>query len=459
VDSGYGLDLHELARAAAATSWVDAPGPVRDRVVELVSDVVATTALGSGRSELRVLATTFGLLTPDGPATVVGSARGWPAATAAFLNGCAVAADQLQDGHRPARGHPGAHAVPAVLALAEEAGSSGAEVLSAVLAGYEVGTRIGMMMGGTPTGVHDIGTWGQMAAAVATARLLAPLDVLAMHRAIELSAAAVLLTDAGTVFAGETGSHAFLGLSVQHGLTIGVSAVAGLQARPAALSRHLMSVAALAPTPVAAGIIDGRWVRWQVLEGYFKRYPTCAHLHGVNEAVDELVHRGVGADGIERIEVEVFAGAVQFGTAARTELAARFSIPTSVAVGLLTGRLDESTMTTAQVTSDEIMALGERVSVRHDPALDAGYPDGRPARVTVVHADGTRTVATAGRPRWDGDRRPGPAELAGKRDRLFQRRFGAAGAHAVGAALEALPAARNIAELSAALRRSAEMES
>ncbi|HEU4331650.1 MAG TPA: MmgE/PrpD family protein, partial [Lapillicoccus sp.] len=132
-----------LAAAVAHTSWSNAPPEVRDRVVDLVADCVAVAALGSGRSELRRLAEVHDRLTPPGPASALGSPRGWPALTAMYLNASAMAADQLQDGHRLARGHPASHVVPAVLALAEQVDADGTELLSAVLAGYEAGVRVG----------------------------------------------------------------------------------------------------------------------------------------------------------------------------------------------------------------------------------------------------------------------------------------------------------------------------
>ncbi|MEP6630839.1 MAG: MmgE/PrpD family protein, partial [Lapillicoccus sp.] len=205
-DPAQTADLAGLVAAVAGTRWADAPQPVRDRVVDLVADCVAVAALGSGRAELRRLLALHARLTPPGPSSVLGSPRGWPPLTAMLLNATALAADQLQDGHRLARGHPASHVVPAVLALAEQTGADGGEVLSAVLAGYEAGVRIGRAMGGTPAGVHDIGTWGQVAVAAATARLLAPGDADAALRAIELAGSAVLLTDAHTVFAGHAGS-------------------------------------------------------------------------------------------------------------------------------------------------------------------------------------------------------------------------------------------------------------
>lgn len=449
-----------LAAAASATSWATSPATVRDRVVDLVADTVAVAALGSGRGEIAALERAHAEWTPVGHATAVGSSRGWPAATAAFLNGSAVAADQLQDGHRLARGHPASHVVPAVLAFAEERACGGADVLSAVLAGYETGVRVGRAMGGTPDGVHDIGTWGQVAAAVAVARLLAPGDAGAVRRALELAAAAVMVSDAGTVFAGRTGSHAFLGASAQLGSTLGLAAVAGLEPLDGVLDRHLSQVAARSwhPAALADGLApDGGWGRYEVLEGYVKAHPTCAHLHGVNDAVQDLLATrlaGLAGRDVRAVEVRTFGGAAAFDAVATTELGARFSVPTSVAVALHTGRLDETTLTAETVRSADVQELAGRVRVVHDPALDAGYPGGRPASVRVDLADGTQEVASADRPRGDADRAFSREELRSKASRLLRSRFADSG-DPVLEAVHALASGGTVRGLGAALRRAA----
>jgi 2-methylcitrate dehydratase PrpD len=447
------MTVAALAAAVAATSWEASPGVVRDRVVDLVADCVAVSALGSGRPELVRLVEAHAVATPEGRATVVGSARGWPSSTAAFLNGSAAAADQLQDGHRLARGHPASHVVPAVLALAEERDLAGSEVLSAVLAGYEAGVRIGRAMGGTPDGVHDIGTWGEVAVSAAVARLLAPGDAAAARRALELAAAAVLLTDASTVFAGRTGSHVFLGASVQLGMSLGTAAVAGLEPEAGSLDRHLGAVAARAWDPTSLGTA-GAWESWEVLGGYVKAHPTCAHLHGVNDAVADLLAQGVHGRDVRDVEVRASAGAAAFAAVADGELAARFSVPTSVAVALVTGRLDENTMTDDAVTAPDVVDLARRVRVVHDPALDDGYPAGRPARVRVTLRDGSEHGAAADRPRGDADRAFSRPELAGKAARLLAHRFGDAGADVL-AAVHALADGGRARDTGAALRRAA----
>src|SRR5262249_49240711 len=65
---------------------------------------------------------------------------------------------------------PGTHGGPGALAVAEERRLDGRRLLEAIIAGYEVGSRIG---GATTAraNVHSHGTWGTISTAVAVARL------------------------------------------------------------------------------------------------------------------------------------------------------------------------------------------------------------------------------------------------------------------------------------------------
>jgi len=295
-----------------------------------------------------------------------------------------------------------------------------------------------------------------VAVAAAVARLLAPGDAAAARRALDLAGAAVLLTDAGTVFGGSTGSHAFLGASVQLGSSLGLAAVAGLATPAGALERHLARVAARAWTATELHPGNGAgWQPYEVLGGYVKVHPTCAHLHGVGDAVADLVDRGVRGADVRSVEVRTTAATAAFAAVADDELAARFSVPTSVAVALLTGRLDETTLDGPTVASAAVRSLAGRVQVVHDPALDAGYPAGRPARVTVTLADGRELRAECGRPRGDADRALTRGELAGKAERLLTARFGPAAA-ALLPAVHALGSGGTARELGAALRAAAQ---
>ncbi|MGH8995855.1 MAG: MmgE/PrpD family protein [Acidimicrobiales bacterium] len=452
--SGQPLATVVLGRAAADTLFADTPEPVRQRATYLVADVLATMVSACGRDDVARARTAFPAGTGD--ATVVGWAEGADPGSAALLNGLTGAAEQLQDGHRLGRGHPASHVVPAVMAVAEATGATGPDLLSAVIAGYEVGVRVGMAMGGTPDGVHDLATWGTIGAAAGVAHLLSAASAPVVAAAIELAATAPVLPDAAAAFGGSTGQHAFLGLGAHLGVVWGSLAVGGLRAPPGTLERHFGARVGRSFDPsVISGSVtaEGRWCRYEILEGYVKRHPTCAHLHGVNDAVEDIIARLTsGPDDVRSVLVETYGAAAIFDEPyPANDLAARFSIPYTVAVALVSGRLDNSSFAPPWIDSEAVRDLARRVEVRHRPDLDGGYPGGRPAVVTVDRSHGGPVRAEVSVPRGDGPGALGDADVVAKPGRLLARRVSAPRSEAVLTAVAGL-AKGEVAPLTEALR-------
>ncbi|WP_081615514.1 MmgE/PrpD family protein [Nocardioides sp. Iso805N] len=453
-----------LGQLAAAVRWDDAPEVVRARVLALTADVLATAVAALERPD--VVALRDAVAVGEGPSTVIGRAGGLPPAMAGFVNAVPIAREQLQDGHRRARGHPASHVVPAVLAVAEAHGASGTATLSAVLAGYETGVRIGLAMAGTPRGVHDIGTWALLGAAAGVAHLLSDGHAETIAAAIDSAATLPIAPDAHSVFAGFTAQNLYLPTAVQAAVLHGQAAAAGLRAAPGTLERHFASQVAGDP----AGLTD-RMQRllvppasspegWTVLDGYLKRHPTCALLHGINDAVEDLLEEALGEtdrfDRIDRIDtvlVRTYGAAADFDEIAPTnDMAARFSIPWTVAAALTLGTLDETAFTATTLDDARVRELAGRVRIEHDPELDAGYPAGRPAVVTVRFRDGTWVEAgcrTA--PRGDGPAALADPTVVSKPGVLLRRAVDPETADAVLAAVAAL-ADRGLAPLARELR-------
>jgi 2-methylcitrate dehydratase PrpD len=443
-----------LGRAAAATTAATTPSELNARTRFLVADVLACAVSAWARPELAALRVT--LLTGDGPASVIGRKHGAAPALAGLINALPVAAEQLQDGHREARGHPASHVVPAVLAAAELGDAAGPDLLAAILAGCETGILVGSAMGGTPDGVHDIGTWGTVGAAAGVAHVLSGGNASAVTAAIDLAAVTPTRPDAATVFRGATGQHLLLGLAVQSAVVAGTAAVAGLRAPDGTLERHFLPAVGrqVETAAIDDGTVAGRFGRYRLADGYVKRHPSCAHLHGVDDAVEDLLAVGpIDPARIVTIVVRTYAAAARFADPApASDLAARFSIPASVAAAIVggAGRLDRFR---PEVLADpSFTSLARRVRVVHDPALDAGYPDGRPAVATVTMTDGTVREARSERPRGDGPDALADQAVAAKPRQLLAAAAGEAGADSVLEAIDGL-GERGIAPLSGALRR------
>src|SRR5579875_519790 len=107
--------------------------------------------------------------------TVVGVGGLAQAEYAALLNGAAAHTLEMDDTHNASSTHPGSVVVPAALAIAEMTHASGRDLLAAIIAGYQVTTRLGMALGPAEQyarGFHPTSTCGVFGAATAAGLLL-----------------------------------------------------------------------------------------------------------------------------------------------------------------------------------------------------------------------------------------------------------------------------------------------
>lgn len=91
---------------------------------------------------------------------------------AAFVNSTMANELDLDDGHRLTKGHPGAVIFPAIFAAAEEYNVSGKNFLTALLVGYEVGIRAGILAHKLRPEYHCTGSWGSIGAAAGVSRII-----------------------------------------------------------------------------------------------------------------------------------------------------------------------------------------------------------------------------------------------------------------------------------------------
>lgn len=419
-----------LARAAAATRWRALPPAVQTQYRDLVRDTLAVIAAGHAHPVLVSLRATN--RREPGMCTVPGEAEGFTRQAAAFLNGAATTVLQYQDGHRMARGHPMSHVLPAAFALAEFENAGTEALLTAIVAGYETGVRIGCAMMGVAPGLHDAGTWGTIAAAVAATHLLSGGDAARLAEAIESAAAVALQPHRETAAAGAEAHHLYIGFGASMAVAIGESVAAGWRGHAGSLETFYgpRAGAAFEPRALMRGIDEARgtWSSFEAMNAYIKHHPTCAHLHGINDAVALLLAEERFAPGdITAIRVETYAHALEYDARlVPNDLAARFSIATTVALQCLTGGLEEAAF--ARIEEPAVRGLAARVEVRHLPTFDAGYPAGRPARVSLRLGDGRMLARTVTTPYGDATNPMRDADRIAKAERLLALRFTAAGA-------------------------------
>src|SRR5258706_10537925 len=147
------------------------PGEVKERIKLLILDALCCAIFGVDLEWSRILVTALAELDSSKACGVWGTDRRLSGPHAALANGTLVQSFELDDVHREGVLHVGAVTLPPLFALAElRPRMSGREFLTAAVAGYEIGPRVGQCMGQEHIlqGWHSGATLGVFSAAVRT---------------------------------------------------------------------------------------------------------------------------------------------------------------------------------------------------------------------------------------------------------------------------------------------------
>jgi 2-methylcitrate dehydratase PrpD len=409
-----------LAAHLAGISAVTVPAAVRDRAGLVLADTLGAIVAGQGDAAVRAMVRRHAMA--GGPCRLPGTdARAAPP-MAAFLNGFAGTALELDEGNYPAGGHPGIHAVAAALAEAEARDANGTLLLDAVIAGYEAGARVGMATRLRPA-AHPHGTWGTLGAAAAVAKLRGH-GAETTARVLEVAASLSLATSATAALRGGSVRNAYAGMAAQNGLLACDLAEAGVSGEPEGIAAVFGRVVGDAFD--GAAMVEGLGERWLITEAFFKQASCCRETQGALEALELLLAEApVAPESVAAIEVETFASAAALAEQApAASIAGRFSIPFTVATRIVRGHAWTEAFSEAAVADPETRALAARVAVREAPALTARLPRERVCRLSLrLHGGAVREKEVVGTP-GDPDR-PLPEEaLREKFRRCAEPAFG-----------------------------------
>ena len=362
-------------------------------------DTVGAMVAGSVQPENVRLAALAARRSPHGLSTLLGHGLKSDALLATFTNAAAGVALEMDEGNRLGGGHPAIHVIPAALAVAEELGLGGARLLEAVIAGYEIGSRIGGATVARPN-VHSHGTWGTISTAVAVARLH-ELRADEMRHVINLSAS---MTPANTwtpALEGATIRNAYPGRSGLEGILAVDLHQAGFSALDDAPSDVYGTILAERFDPEEA--VAGLGESYRIEQNYFKFHACCRMNHPALDAVMALraQHRFAGDDVAAVHVTSIPFGLRMLETAPRTMLGAKFSIPYAVAAALVLGRTDTAAFEERELDDQRILAMAKRIEVVADDEMALKRADYPTAHVKVKLRDGRVLSHTTGVVRGD----------------------------------------------------------
>jgi len=363
-----------LARYSSGLRFGDIPADVHAVVKHCVLDWLGVTLAGSREDAGRIVREEALEQGGAPQATLIGDGSRISVGQAALVNGTTSHALDYDDVHFAFLGHPTVTVLPAVLALAERDAHSGRQLMTAFVAGVEVGSRVGQYVTEAhyARGHHATGTLGTFAAAAGSARILG-LDAEACSTALGIAAtqAAALKSMFGTMC---KPLHA--GKAAANGQYAALLAKRGFSSRSDAIECSQGFADTQSPTCEAEGVLDGFGTHFHSRDFLFKYHAACYGTHAPIEALTRLKDaHGIDPHAVDKVEIRVPTRNLTVCNIhePRTGLEAKFSLRLVSAMALagkstsnIAGYVD------GLCTDQELVRLRDRMRVVGDSELERG---------------------------------------------------------------------------------------
>jgi len=397
-----------MAEFVANLRFEDIPADVRQRIKLLMLDSLGCALYGAKLEWSRRLQRRLGELDTTRMCAVWGTKQRISAPHAALINGTQVQGFELDDVHRQGMLHVGSVVLPALIAVTEfRQGLSGKEFLTAAVAGYEIGPRVGICMGPEhlEQGFHTGASFGVFSAAAGSARGL-KLDAAKTVHALGIAG-----TQAAGLMAAQFGAmvkRMHSGRSSQSGLYGALLAEAGftgiINVFESEYGGFCTTFSRSTDRFKIEELTAGLGSVWQTMGIALKFYSCVASNHTTLDALRLMQEEHpFGANDVEKIIVHCTqATAVHAGWKYQPQglTSAQLNLPYCVATLLLDGDVFVDQFSEDRVADAARMALAEKVDVREDPAYTAqGSKSRHLVRVEVQLKGGKKMerIVAAGR--------------------------------------------------------------
>lgn len=415
------IQIHPLATFAAQLRWDDVPEPVQRKAEDLWVDWFGSVLAGQNARPVHSIAR-FALSQgpASGPCEVVGQSTTTSPMMAALANAAAAHVAEQDDVHNGSVFHPAAVVFPPALAVAQSLGASGAQLMAACVAGYEVGIRVGEFLGRSHYRIfHTTATAGTLAAAAAVGHLLSLTPAQMQHA----------FGSAGTQSAGlweflrtaadskqlHTAHAAAAGLMAAYLAKDGFTGAQDIFTGPQGMA------AGMSTDAHPAKLSDGLGTRWATAETSFKWHASCRHTHPAADALLQVMqHNHLQPADLAQVTCHVHQGAIDvLGPVVQpsTVHQSKFSMGTVLALAARFGHAGLTEFDSHFLAPDTV-ALREKVRMVLDSEVDTAYPQRWIGKVTVQTTDGRTLHGRVDEPKGDPGNSLSRQEITDKALRL-----------------------------------------
>jgi len=380
---------NKLAHFILETTWDSLPKIVQERALICFLDNLMATLAGTITKSARIAADCALDLFRGDEATLFCTGRRASALGAAFANGVAANAVDIDDCGLYTWGHPGAQVFPTALAVSERLQASGMAMLAATVVGYEVMFRTGRCWYDNDPLLRGCGSWGSPGCAAIAANLnqlskIQTLNALGIADFHSPSLPLMRSVDEPTMD--------------KHG--IGLGAFTGLMSA---------ELAARGFTGITSILGNEKYQDWvgDIGDEYilpygisWKDFCCCAWAHPALYGVKKIQAKAnFSPDEVSRIVVEVYAEANHIGVKLpETTEEAQFNLAWPLAILMIDGEVGLKQILEPRLSDERVRTLAAKVELIISDELtrlyensERGDPEGtEAARVTIELADGRR---------------------------------------------------------------------
>ncbi|MGA0808424.1 MAG: MmgE/PrpD family protein [Burkholderiaceae bacterium] len=410
-----------LAQFASQLQATHIPEAVFLRCEELLVDWAASALAGyNARAVCTIREVSLGQGPNSGPCEILGGVETSSPFCAAMANAAASHVVEQDDLHNASVLHPATVVFPPALAVAQSLGVSGQEFLTACVAGYEVGIRVGEFLGRSHYKTfHTTATAGTLAAAAAVGHLLklSPSQMLHAFGSAGTQAAGLwaFLRDAADSkqlhTAHASGAGLMAAFLAHKGLTGAQDILTGKQGMAQGMSSD----------SDPGKLTHQLGQRWALMETSFKYHASCRHTHPAVDALLKVLNdHDLKPSDIQAVVARVHQGALDVlgpVTHPQTVHQSKFSMGTVLALAAHHG-FAGLTEFESDFNSQETIAFRNKVTMVLDPEVDAAYPAKWIGKVSVTTQTGAVFEGRVDDPKGDPGNTLSRAELEEKMHRL-----------------------------------------
>ena len=384
----------DLARFGAKLHYSDLPPAVVERIKLSILDSLGCCIYGATLPWTRQVAALAQAEDAAPRASLIGFGRKTSVALAALVNGTSGHAFELDDIHKESIIHAGSIATPVALALAEEAGGApGRDVITAMVAGYEIGHRVGAAatMSLFFRGFHPQGTSGAFVAAATAARALA-LDAERFQHAL-----GIVGSQGGGLMAAQEGAMVkrfHSGRAAQSGVYSAVLAQNGFTGITDVLEAPYGGyLSTHSDKPAPERLTAGLGLTWETLQVGYKPHASVTSIHTALDGLGAIMReQSLSADDIARVETGLSPMThvhCAWEYKAQGVTAAQMNLHYGLAVIAIDGVAFTEQYREERLRDPRILDFIGRITAHVDPEIETmGAPFRHAARVKVTARDG-----------------------------------------------------------------------